>query len=447
MSNPSTDPLSLLVDETGSLANENDNHHKIKCYVFSDIHLNSYTYYHNENHTNEKQESPRQKNFCRFLNRIYKNLSPQDELLIILNGDILDINESWVESPEPWADDRKAVEKVYLKVLGQILENNQPVVEALKPLLARSTTKIIYVIGNHDYLLEEFSSGHQLVRERLLSDLPEELQTKGRIEFVSHYENKTLGLYAEHGHKLDPFNAYNFTQFPPLGEIINVAIVNKLHTRVVDRLKEAHYKPHEIEWIKGKLKQIEYLRPLALFPLWVEKFSSELPVTKVKRPSVEQLIRESLLEIVNDRHILAFFVTKLKIPAWALLFMVRLALTHHTTLPVLSYIVSRFFRTNHSNQFQYQHAIKMQQKTGMQLMVFGHTHKPSAKPLGKTGYYFNTGSWKPVINFVKARGGLPFEEEFIKIEHWGVLRIEKRLDDPTAKTEYFLETVKNGHVD
>ncbi len=415
---------------------------RLKCYVFSDIHLNSYWHYHPG-----AGESARQKNLRLFLARIERGLSSDDELLIILNGDILDINESWQDSPEPWSEDRHSVEQVYLKVLKEILESNSQIVEAVRQLLERPSTKIVYVMGNHDYLLEVFDSGHQLIRDMVFDCLPEELKRNDRITFVSDYQDENLGLYAEHGHKLDPFNSYNFTKFPPLGEIINVAVVNKLHLKVVDRLANVGYSEQEIELIKRRLKEIEYLRPLALFPLWIEKISDELPKIKVKRPPVEQIVRECLLEIVSDRDILGYFTHKVKIPMWLLQFTAKLALNNPVTLPVLSYIVTRFFRQNHSNRAQYKKAIKLHQKTGLGLIAFGHTHRPSAKPIGNAGYYFNTGSWKPVTNYVKGNYGLPFEEEFVKMEHWGVLRIEKPLNDPEAKTEYFLETVKNGYVD
>jgi len=418
-----------------------NNDSRLKCFVFSDIHLNSYLYHHEG-----YDESPRQKNFRRFLDRIHADLLPDDELLIVLNGDIFDINESWLGSPEPWSEDETAVEATYLQVLREILDSNTMVLEGLQILLNRTHTKIVYVIGNHDYLLGVYPSGQELVRQRLFGVLPTEQQDSQKLRFTEAYQNDRLELYVEHGHKLDPFNSYNFTHFPPLGEIINVAIVNKLHPKVLQRVAHSGYTAPEIALIKQRLKDIEYLRPLALFPLWIEEIDKQLASVK-NRPPIAQVVRDCLMEIMDDRHILAFFVQKLKLPAWLLRFLASLALNNPSTLPVMSYVVSKCLRQNHSNNYQYQKAVAIHQHSKMALIVFGHTHHPSSKPIGNSGYYFNTGSWKPVINHVKSKKRLPFDEQFVKVEHWGVLRIEKKQAPFDAKTEYFLETVNNGYID
>jgi predicted phosphodiesterase len=451
MSPSSSPPLS---NPTPQLSGE------ILCYILSDIHLHAPIHLDHRlspPKTDEEERSTdqqQQHQLIQFSERLEGELTDKTELLLILNGDIIDVNGSWFNTPAPWDQTApQAVRTQYHHVLGNILVHNQGVIQSWAQLLKHPRTKLIYVIGNHDYLIARDPSGQQLIIDALGQHLPDDSDFKERVMFTHTYQNTDLKLYAEHGHLLDPYNSYLQPDIPPLGEVINISMMNQLPHRVSNHLSEQGYRSKNIQDITERLRDIEHLRPLTLFPLWVsllaERFSSNSP----KEPSkqlIEQDIRETIITTIQEQKILNLIGAKFKIPVWFLERVVKLCLRMTWVLNATSYVLSKVIRHNNANKDQYKKAQRLHYDSGYQLIAFGHTHKPSAKPIGEHGYYFNTGSWTPVIQLSrKPENDIPLldlEETFRQIEHSGVVRIYKNNSQPNQPVEYALETIRSGQM-
>ena len=216
-------------------------------YLVSDVHLNNHKY-----DKNDWIENPERKIFREFLSNQINKIQSDEKFILVLNGDILDITGSWFDFLVPWDENTEVVEKLLLNVILEIIQNNLDIFFEFRQILKNPNAEIIYVIGNHDGLLEVYPSAQELIKNKLFEGLP--LSAQGRFCFVTSFEYKELELYVEHGHRLDPYNLYDSKQKPPLGDVVNILIVNKFIETVSLRLKEHGYSEEIIDKILIKPK-------------------------------------------------------------------------------------------------------------------------------------------------------------------------------------------------
>lgn len=431
---------------------------KILCYILSDIHLRVPIRYQNTTpKTHQEEENPllhQEHHLLDFIERLQQEQHSNQELILILNGDILDINGSWFQTPTPWDDSReKTVEAHFHTVLQHILDHNQLIIQSLAKLLSHPNSQLIYIIGNHDYLFGQFPSGQERFIQALETLAPTHANIRQKIMFSHTYQNIDLKLYAEHGHVLDPFNHYLQPDIPPLGEVINVSVINQLPVNIKKTFQKNGYQLDNIQQLTHSLEEMEFLRPLTLFPIWIRLMAERFSSNSSKLPSashIETLIQKTILATVHDQQVLDMMAEKLNVPSWLLKNTASLAIQFPWALQVTSYILSKLIRHDKANMDQYKKAQRLHHEQGYQFIAFGHTHKPSAKPIAETGYYFNTGSWTPVIQLSRRPDANPtlldLDETFRRIEHSGVVRIYKDLSQPTQPVEYALETIRSGHM-
>ncbi len=415
---------------------------KLKAYIVSDVHLNNHPF-----DSAHLAENPRRRNFRLFLRRLNEELQAGERMQLILNGDILDITGSWSESIMPWDVDRTLVLDTLKRLLLEIMENNLSTFEELRKLLRHPLTEIIYVFGNHDGMLQQYPESHAVVKAFLCP----ESEGQSRIRFVPFYASDELDLYLEHGHLQDPFNRKCGQNEPPLGDVINVLIVNRFVELAVNRFREHGYSETFINRIHSRLHDIEYLRPLALLPVWIQTIGYEYeshPESRHKVMGVPDILLAVIAEILRDPDMVAYMTRRLQWPRPMLPLMIKLILQIPWILPVISFFTSKLMRRTHSNKYQYKAAQKIHREKGYRLIAFGHTHIPGVQPLSQSAYYFNTGSWKPVINLFKISKD-PVELEYLnpdvqfnKVERSGILLIEK--SDSTAPAEFSLQTIQSG---
>ena len=151
------------------------------------------------------------------------------------------------------------------RIVSEILDSNQTVWEEVQKLLAHPLAEIIYVYGNHDGLIQHYPG----VQEHIRKLIGRSANAQARLHFVESYTSPELGLHVEHGHLLDPFNRPEH-HHPPLGDVINVLIVNRFVERALSRLTAHGYSERLIEKMHTRLHDIEYLRPLSLLPVWIQ---------------------------------------------------------------------------------------------------------------------------------------------------------------------------------
>lgn len=415
----------------------------LKAFIVSDVHLNNHPY-----NMHIARENPRRRNFRLFLTQLNREIHPNDKTLLILNGDILDITGSWNDSPMPWDPDRGAVEAALKNLLPAILENNLAAIAEIRQFLRNPLSEVIYVFGNHDGLLQQYPASQDVVREWI----DPTRAAHERIHFVEHFVSEELGLYVEHGHRLDPFNRKTHVP-PPLGDVINILIVNRFVETAVRRLRESHYSESLIDRLHNNLHDIEYLRPLALLPVWIQNIAHHYhthPENAGKQAAIDTVLMEAIAEILSNPLMLRLMVARLHLPRRFLTLCIRLMLRVPAILPLISFVTSKITRQGHSNKAQYKAAQKIYQEQGYRLIVFGHTHIPTVLPLSQSAYYFNTGSWKPVINLFKYSKDpveleyLNPEVQFNKVERSGIVRIEKRDLTGREPMDFSLQTIHSG---
>lgn len=415
---------------------------KLKAYIVSDVHLNNHPF-----DAAHLSENPRRRNFRLFLRRLNEELQANERIQLILNGDIMDITGSWFEPVMPWDGNRPRVLETLNRLLLDIMENNLNTFEELRKLLRHPHTEIIYVFGNHDGMLQQYPESHAVVK----TFLSPEAEGQSRIRFVPCYASEELDLYLEHGHLQDPFNRQCDQNEPPLGDVINVLIVNRFVELAVNRFREQGYSETFITRIHSRLHDIEYLRPLALLPVWIQTIGYEYeghPESRGKAMGVPDILLAVIAEILRDPDMVAYMTRRLQWPRPMLPLMVKLILRIPWILPVISFFTSKLMRRTHSNKYQYKAAQKIHREKGYRLIAFGHTHIPGVQPLSQNAYYFNTGSWKPVINLFKISKD-PVELEYLnpdvqfnKVERSGILLIEK--SDSSSPAEFSLQTIQSG---
>lgn len=421
----------------------------ILAYIVSDVHLNNHLY----NPNSMVKEKLSQHAFSEFLEDVnHIASSPSDtavkKVLLILNGDILDITGSWFEPVMPWDDNRKAVEETLQCVLEQIFRNNPKTLSALQSFIEKPNTELLYVFGNHDGILESCPQSHRFIRQQI----SDKTDNHARIHFLPFFEFEPLELYVEHGHRFDPYNGGRHF-YPVLGDVVNVLIVNRIVDLTVKRLEEHGYAKSSITKIHKQLHNIEYLRPLSLLPVWIQKIATQASAeqgTATHLKPFDKILRKVLSDTLLDSEMIALVTNRLHIPKALFGLILKLTLRVPAILPLVSFIASKITRKTHSNDTQYREALTIAQKTGLRLIAFGHTHIPGIKPLGSNAYFFNTGSWKPVINLFKAYTDDLVELEYLhpdvqfnKVERFGILKIEKlHMTEPAT---FSLTTLEKGH--
>jgi UDP-2,3-diacylglucosamine pyrophosphatase LpxH len=421
----------------------------ILAYVVSDVHLHNNPYATTDASI---EDSPFQKAFCQFLvslsEQAERSASLKQKVVLILNGDILDITGSWFESLMPWDDDCIAVEKVLLQIIAQIFIYNVQTLEALQQFIEKPNTELLYIFGNHDGLLERYPASHQYIREKIGTS-PD---AQSRIQFSASLACEALDLYVEHGHRFDPYNGGS--RFDPvLGDVVNILIVNRFVGMTIERLKQHGYSEHFIQTIQAQLRNIEYLRPLSLLPVWIQKVANKAPPDHERKTvtlSFDKLLKKVLSDTLLDSNMTNLATRQLHIPKALFRLTIKLIIRLPSTLPLVSFVASKLTRKTHSNHTQYRKALKIAHYTGLRLIVFGHTHIPGVKPLGSNAYFFNTGSWKPVINLFKTSDADLVELEYLhpdvqfnKIERYGILKIEKQCFSKPAI--FSLTTLEQGN--
>lgn len=418
--------------------------HRLKAFVVSDVHLNNHPF---DRATHS--ENPRRRNFREFLSQLNDGLTDNDQVLLVLNGDILDITGSWFEDVMPWDPEPEKVETLVNKIVGEIVENNAAAFAELRRLIEHPHAEIIFIFGNHDGQLQTYPSSHAVVRRGITEDEA----MHARIRFAPSFASEELELYIEHGHMFDPFNHAQGSH-PPLGDVINILIVNRFVDMAVDRLRANGYSEELVNQLHQRLHDIEYLRPLALVPVWIQTMITHYrkhPDNDGKAETVDVILMDVVRRILHDPLMIQFMVRQLKLPRPLLTLVIKALLGMPAVLPVISFITSKIVRRTHNNQYQYKMAQRLHQEKGYRLITFGHTHIPGVLPLSKNAYYFNTGSWKPVINLFKFSESDPLdlepllpEVQFNKVERCGILRIEKSEQPGKAPVEFALQTIQSG---
>ncbi len=134
------------------------------------------------------------------------------DTVLVLNGDILEIVETKRVKEHGLKPFFKLVEDLEPEVIEDIVKNHEKVFKSFRDF--SKISKIIYVVGNHDYYL--------LKNERLKEKL---LEFVDNVEIVPFYYINEIATLIMHGNQFDVLNRFVLDKktgeiIPPLGDFI-----------------------------------------------------------------------------------------------------------------------------------------------------------------------------------------------------------------------------------
>ncbi len=128
--------------------------------------------------------------FAHFIQTILEKSKKDEEVFLILNGDIFD----FMKMDYKGAHTRYITEAVSSWKLDQVLESHQLVFKALRHFLQHENKNVFFVIGNHDF---------DLIWPALQEKIRNHLGKSKRVDFAYSFEYEKL--HVEHGNLQDPF--------------------------------------------------------------------------------------------------------------------------------------------------------------------------------------------------------------------------------------------------
>ncbi len=162
--------------------------------------------------------------FVSLLDKIKEDKRPGENQELILLGDIIDL----LETPSKVRKQAESYDEVALDQLENgVFPAHPEVFEALTRFL-EDDNSVFYVWGNHDYPLR-FGNVNEALGQRILSKTRER-SDYGKFTVADYYLSHKMHIYAEHGHRLDPFNLHR-NGAPPLGAMLVTDLISKWENR------------------------------------------------------------------------------------------------------------------------------------------------------------------------------------------------------------------------
>lgn len=382
---------------------------------------------------------------------------PDDERILILNGDIIDfdlVTQTPTDQEVPFSISRrekkrglKATEVKSIWKLEKVLADHPVFIDALTDFLTASNHKIVYIIGNHDPELH-FKGVQQTFVDAVINnaDSRQKRINPARLSFEPWFYVQPGEIYVEHGQQYDFYTSYRYVLSPiaskdappsialPMGNLSNRILMSQM----------GFFNPHASNYILNVYKYlVHWLKYYAfsrrnlvfnwffgsfavLWGLWSIKRKVRLnppdaeallaqyasqknvdvkllrQVDKLKRLPIANRLFRMLREFWIDRAIIAFFMTGgtialalVPIPLWIKL-MVPL-----TAFPLLYFIYEELAHgeTIFTAETKFPNlARQIADIFNVKVVTFGHTHRPILVPLNEGQTYVNTGTWAPICS-------------------------------------------------
>ena len=269
---------------------------------------------------------------------------------MILLGDIFDLirTHKYCEY-EPASLTEGGIQEIKRKVMAEILENHGSFLETLRHFIDQPRHTFKYIVGNHDF------------GTSLDNTLPEMIQDKFGLGFTPehYYQDKRLGIWAEHGHRYDIINntyGKDGTPIPYcLGDRIVVEIVDRCFEKVREKQAEFGIDP-------AIINDLDNVRPQSAIGYWLDSIDEEGRLRKLYNDTVISFMYNELGEV--------------------------------TTL-AMDLLTGRY----QPNLLKA--AADLAKRGNGKYVIFGHTHDALDKKLPKGARHLNTGTWR---NFIKPNG-------------------------------------------
>ncbi len=356
-----------------------------------------------------------------------KETSNIKEIKIVLLGDIFDLlrTEKWFDYPvdeRPWGNNEIAIEQHAQEILGYIIGHNENLqsfqklrdgLEGLKQKCPKLEyePRLIYLPGNHDRLINQYSSLREMVCNCL--GIPRN-QHNPADPFLNSYEDVRYGVFGRHGHEFDKYNYEGGTSFTPqdyrrvpIGDPITTELIAKLPHELTKRIKPLPWLSQiEKQNIRRNFQEIENVRPMSATIEWL--------LYQVRQVGwLKEVIEDTVDEVIKLFDALDFvklwYERHDKWTDWldeadkiqAFLFILRnfkLYRTEklwHLAAKAKDYFVKDDLLEAAPQEFSHL-------DPHIRYIVYGHTHEPLAVAIRTAGnatspleqVYLNTGTWR-----------------------------------------------------
>ena len=269
---------------------------------------------------------------------------------MILLGDIFDLirtQKYWEYEPASLTEERR--QEIKRKVMADILENHGSFFETLKHFIEQPMHTFKYVVGNHD-----FSTS-------LDNTLPEMIRNKYALTFAPehYYQDKRLGIWAEHGHRYDKINnTYNVD-----GTLIPYCLGDRIVVEIVDRVFEkVREKQVELGIDPGLINDLDNVRPQSAIGYWLDWIDEEGRLRKLYNDTVVSFMFNELGKVAT----------------------------------LVMDLLTGKYQPNLLRA-----ATDLAKKGNGKYVIFGHTHDALDRKLPKGARHLNTGTWR---NFIGRKG-------------------------------------------
>jgi UDP-2,3-diacylglucosamine pyrophosphatase LpxH len=378
--------------------------------------------------------------------------APEDEQVVVLNGDIIDFDlVTAAPRDPPWpvsrAERRRGMDATEGKSrwkLERVLDDHPDFVGMLVHMLAAGHL-VVYVMGNHDRELH-FETVRSAFTARLSARADAEAVTidLDRMRFEPWFFHVPGEIYAEHGQQYDYYTSFRYILEPtipgrseptlalPMGNLSNRELLSEMgffNPHASNYILSAyryfgHWLRHyafsrrgiAIRWFVGSVVvMVALLRNKAAFRRHPPDHDRSLvalarrldmeattvrALDRLKRPPITDRWYRVMRELWFDRILLVVAMTGgaltlalSPVPLWISL-MIPLS-----SFPLLFAIYEWFargetvFSAGHEAS-EYARAITRLVSTPV--VTFGHSHSPQVVPLGPGATYVNTGTWGPI---------------------------------------------------
>ncbi len=366
------------------------------------------------------------------------------EIKIVLLGDIFDLlrTEKWFpfgENERPWGLEEAAIENHANEILDAILKKNgqtfQAIRDGVKGLKDRcqqfvqcrleSAPRLFYIPGNHDRLINKYSS----LRVEVCKCLGIPRQQHNPADPFPHVygldtpDDLRYGVFARHGHEFDKFNYEGGNSFAeidylrvPIGDPITTELVAALPFTLRKNLKKEagsiwpdlsnQQIEDEIAKAYKNFQEIENVRPLSAVIEWL---LYQVQQNRYLKEVIEDTVAEVIDSFENLDFVKLWYERHDKWTDWrdeadkiqAALFLLRNFKLYRTEkLWELLFKAKDYFVKDDLLEAAPQEYLHL--PNDIRYVVYGHTHDPLVVPLRTISgppapleqIYLNTGTWR-----------------------------------------------------
>ncbi len=366
----------------------------------SDIHLTDGT-------SGETINAGAFKKFTQYLEDLILTAKAKNVKVVLL-GDIFDVirSEHWLQSNmiRPWSkphekDGKDHSLKDYTeKIVDKICKNKKNIASMahLKTFKNSMNDKdievsYVYITGNHDWLINRYSSTRMQVAKFLGMDDHKQYEEK-RFPLEGFWSD--YNVFARHGDIYDPFNYDGDRDASSLGDAIVIDLINKFPDAVKNDIGAAT----DPVLIK-RLREVDNVRPLLDIPVWIEG------VCRMADPEIAMRVKKVWDDLVDDFLSIKFVKSHDKFlwPDIVDALEAGLKISKYFSFADVASVPTKmlqYFKRSEYNVKAY-HENQMR-RNNAEFVLYGHTHDYKVEPLdlllkddkvlNKT--YMNTGTWR-----------------------------------------------------